>query len=754
MAHFRRAEVLRSVVVIFATLIWVLIFELSAKAGDTLEIQAHNDTEIEWFGNFDEKVNLPNDTISIRQVKLNLTIECNDQSCGFEANPLRIQVLKPTDDFDTSKQEQPIFKVNGEVVDTFRFSFTPTYQYYFDSVSGQMDSVRNDSLEVVRFTDNDNPSIPTDTLYVWPAGYSNPIFDSMGNQTGQKYVAPDTFWTLDHHVYHNIDQNFDSYELGRIQTPFGGYMDSEVKGFDKNWSHTYEFDVSDFSTILRDSVIIRLRNEGWPSNYKSSLSMEYVKGQPNREVDSVRSLYLGSFPYVDQFRIDSMLSSTNFQIPKNVDAAKLKLIISGHGSRNNKDCGAFCKKRYFVNIDGQEVFNKAIWREDCGINPIYPQDGDWVTNRANWCPGMKTQSHDLVLNKKWLDGNRHSLDLSLQPIQWSGIEPPYYLISAQLVTYDSIPKRDIAIEEILAPAQKDEFARKNPVVLNPEIRIKNEGSQPINSVQIRYGMTEGNLLTFNWSRKLLPMQARDIKLPAEPNWLGTGEKFKVKLKSNIGSNEEHQANNEAYSTIKAPFTLPPSFVLNFRSNFKADENQVEIRDAKGRIHYERGDFIPNSTHKDTIELVQGERFRLVLTDKGGDGLDYPFQNEGQGAFNIMSPYRNDTIKSFTGNFGDSLTFEFQVVRSTNRIEARSQKQNGITIEPNPAQDQVHLHFEEINEDEVKVQVINVAGKKVYQKNGVETGLSFQIDTKSIEPGIYFVRVQGSNRWFSEKLLVK
>ena len=44
------------------------------------------------------------------------------------------------------------------------------------------------------------------------------------------------------------------------------------------------------------------------------------------------------------------------------------------------------------------MYTQEIWRDDCGENPLYPQGGTWIYDRANWCPGDKatTREHELT----------------------------------------------------------------------------------------------------------------------------------------------------------------------------------------------------------------------------------------------------------------------------------------------------------------------------------------------------------------------
>ena len=44
----------------------------------------------------------------------------------------------------------------------------------------------------------------------------------------------------------------------------GGY------GYDNNWEHRYVYDVTDYQSILRDSVEIEVHYQGWSSGFSAT----------------------------------------------------------------------------------------------------------------------------------------------------------------------------------------------------------------------------------------------------------------------------------------------------------------------------------------------------------------------------------------------------------------------------------------------------------------------------------------------------
>tara|TARA_B100001093_G_scaffold496650_1_gene542613 strand:+ start:360 stop:878 length:519 start_codon:yes stop_codon:yes gene_type:complete len=65
----------------------------------------------------------------------------------------------------------------------------------------------------------------------------------------------------------NVYEVTEKFELGRLITPYGNYMDWDQPTdpndlYDENWEHSYIFDVTDYAPLLTDSSLIRVHYDG------------------------------------------------------------------------------------------------------------------------------------------------------------------------------------------------------------------------------------------------------------------------------------------------------------------------------------------------------------------------------------------------------------------------------------------------------------------------------------------------------------
>ena len=68
------------------------------------------------------------------------------------------------------------------------------------------------------------------------------------------------------------------------------------------------------------------------------------------------------------------------------------------------------------------------WDSDCGENPIYPQGGTWIYDRANWCPGKRAQTFDHEISNYITSSDSVEINVNFQSYSWSGTQTPilYY----------------------------------------------------------------------------------------------------------------------------------------------------------------------------------------------------------------------------------------------------------------------------------------------------------------------------------------
>ncbi|MFD2552186.1 peptide-N-glycosidase F-related protein [Bizionia sediminis] len=195
-------------------------------------------------------------------------------------------------------------------------------------------------------------------------------------------------------VYANVkvldNDSGELYEIGRYITPYWNDNSQLPRGF--------EFDVTDFKSLLTGATELRIRTECWNADgYEVSVDFDFIEGTPDYPYYAVSRVLnyddwsSSGVPYgvSHSFDLDKTIS-----IPGNAESTHLRTIISGWGHATPYDaggrgCAEWCYRTHSIKIDGANTFDHYMGPLGCASNPVNNQNpGNWRPDRAGWCPGM------------------------------------------------------------------------------------------------------------------------------------------------------------------------------------------------------------------------------------------------------------------------------------------------------------------------------------------------------------------------------
>ena len=611
-----------------------------------------------------------------------------------------------------------------------------------------VDSTINAPVQILTYTDSvSNPGVATDSMKVWPSYYNNYVYNSSGVAIDSTLVPADSTLT---EVYYNYYKKFPQiirYELARYITPYGN-------GLSMGSGWTWTFDVSDYRTLLKDSINLEA------GNWQELLDVKFlmIKGTPPRDIISIRNLWNGGFNYGQPSDpIESHLPALNANIPINAFNTRWKSRITGHGMDTPENCAEFCAKTHTFLVDGVQQFSKSVWRDNCGLNPLYPQGGTWVYNRSNWCPGAEVWTYDWELTPFTTPGTVVNLNHNVEDYTNTG-GWDYYQIEDQLVTYGA-PNftLDAAIEDILSPSTDQMFARYNPVCTSPVIRIKNTGSTTLTSLTITYGMNGAAPSTYTWTGSLPFMQIAEVTLGTF-NWVPGATDFTVTLSNPNGGADQYPYNNTKVTKFTYPPVMPAQFYVEYKTNTYYTEDSYTLKDAAGTIILSRDptNTIANTLYKDTVTLANG-CYTFELDDTGGDGLSF-WANTAEGSGYVrfrkaVSP--GSILKSFGADFGQQIYQQFTVGLTDGVNDYIMSDKSTLNVYPNPTDGHVYIDVNLSSKKDGTVEIYNVLGKKIYDYAFKSlTAESIEADLSNFGNGVYFVILKSGNEMITKKLVIQ
>lgn len=549
-------------------------------------------------------------------------------------------------------------------------------------------------------------------------------------------------------------------ELGRVITPYGSYMDNNQNGFSNQWSHRYAFDVTDYVHLLQDTCDIRARYSGWSSGFSVTLRFDFIEGTPPRDILSIQNLYSGSKNYTSSADFESTYFTPKTVLaPANATSARIFSTITGHGFDNNVSCAEFCQRQYTVNTNGTALGNALIWKDDCGSNPIYPQGGTWVYDRAGWCPGSKGDIHEYEWSTFTTGAN--TIDFDMQNYTWTGNQAPSYTVDGHVVFYGANNfTNDVSLIDVIAPSKHEEHLRQNPFCGNPVVQVKNLGSAPMTTIVIEYGLSGAGLCTYAWTGNVAFLDEVTIELPTL-QWQGANPAdptFTATIVSVNGTTDEFPEDNSMQTSYEVPEILTyPFLLLGVQTNNNPTETSYSIKDKDGNVVFQRaqGSMNANTLYKDSLFLSDG-CYTLTVNDAGGDGLGWWANTaQGTGQVRFFSPFFTFVaIKTFQIDFGNELEYNF-VWNSVDSIQSACSNVIATTplskemelyhaLYPNPTTGTCTVEIGSVQEQRYTCTIYNIMGKVVKQQQvPTTTHQTLQFDLEDQPAGVYLFEVVGA-----------
>jgi Peptide-N-glycosidase F, C terminal/Secretion system C-terminal sorting domain len=545
----------------------------------------------------------------------------------------------------------------------------------------------------------------------------------------------------------------DTLELTRVITPYATDWLPATGGPGRK--HDYVTDVTDYAEQLTQGPrSLRYLYDGYSWGFTVTLYFEFIEGTPARDILGVKKVYEGWMPFGKTNEpIENKLTPKSIYIPGGpvVDRVELKNIITGHGSDGNQ-CAEFCSNYYEVYANNQYVTQQQLWRDNCGRNPVSPQTGTWVYDRANWCPGQAVQPLRHNLTQWATPGTNMEVNLDMEPYTspTQGNTGGYIWHSQLLVCGPpNFSAADADLREIISPTTDPNYARDNPACAGAKVVLRNGGAAPLTSVTFRYKAGSGAWLTYPWTGNLAFLRDTVVALPLPSTALlsATGGTFTVVTEQPNGLADPNRYNDTLRSQYAATVALPAQFRVSFTTNASVvtgrSETSWRLLDELGAVVKQRVQNRASTNYLDTVNLAPG-CYTLQVLDAGCDGLAWwANPNAGNGSLRLLRATSGQVVRSISGDFGCESNLRFRVLTPTGLADAALPTL--LDVYPNPTPDGLlTLDFSLPTRQDVTVNVRALDGRLVRRTvlSGVEAGLK-SLDLRGLPSGIYLLQCDGS-----------
>lgn len=600
-----------------------------------------------------------------------------------------------------------------------------------------VDSVQNYPNTVYSFVVNNNSIQPLDTNWYYQAGYTfvydgdnGNLLDSVMNwQTGTINITDLNYF-----------QKFPSaFQLVSFVTPYGINLDLGMGG------KTWVFDVTDYAPILKGWKRMFI-NGGGERQEDMDIKFMFIVGTPPREVKDINNLWRVEPPGYQAIMNDDKYEPRSVPLDPASVSYKIRTAITGHGQE-----GEFIPRNHYININGgAKEFTWDVWKK-CSENPVYPQGGTWIYDRAGWCPGMATDVKEMDITSYVSPGGTALIDYGLDTA-WGSSN---YWVSNQLVNYGPANfTLDAAVVDIKNPSTKVEYARNNPICRHPQVVIRNTGSTALTSLTIEYWVNNNTVKdTYQWTGNLAFMETAEVSLPASANlWSAitapSGNVFHVNLRNPNGGSDAYTLNNTFQSVFNITEVVPSNFIVQFKTNLVGAESSYKIVDQDGNLVFQRNNMANNLLYRDTFNLGGG-CYSFIVEDTDEDGIDFWANNDGIGYVRFRKG-DGSALKIFEPDFGKSIVYNFTVDYPLSYEEIYEP----ITLQvyPNPARSQFTIEMNEGGKGNIRL--FNQFGQEVFAPF-TRQGHRWIFQSGQLARGMYYVQLTDERgRTVSKKMILE
>ncbi len=539
-------------------------------------------------------------------------------------------------------------------------------------------------------------------------------------------------------------------EIARFITPYGN-------SFTSTWHSEFHLDLTDYAGFLRDSVEIEYQHTGYETNvgkgWSVTVDFEIIEGTPIMPLTKFTQLWDGSFDYGNAANpIDNYLQPDTIVTDSSTKTMRMRVLQSGHGS-DGAGCAEFCSKTRSIYNNGVLIGQRAIWRTNCGLNPVYPQAGTWIYSRGNWCPGawVVPDFYEVPV----IGGSSNILDVNMQTYT-SSSPSARYAFNAQLIEYGQHSNAlDASIEEIYSPNDMFEYSRMNPVCDNAKINIRNNGSTPINSATIKYGIEGQPESTHNWVGTLVSNKSVDITLGDVIAPVAGNQKFKAYISTINGATDQYNYDDTARSSALIPPAYDSVFVFVFKTNNQPSQNSYNLKNHAGTTLYARnvGSLVANTTYRDTFRLAPGGCYRFTFTDSGNDGLSWWANTAGGTGSARFAKLNNAAIKVFNPDFGSQIFQSFTVSLAPNAVSEVGNEFK-LDVFPNPSSGPVNFEVSLPQAEDVTIDIYSSVGQLLVSEQYKKISHQFiDLDLSNLSAGIYYAKIYSNNYSATKEIVI-
>jgi hypothetical protein len=344
----------------------------------------------------------------------------------------------------------------------------------------------------------------------------------------------------------------------------------------------------------------------------------------------------------------------------------------------------------------------------------------------------------------------------------NGVTDSQILSAAQVTpTYTNVPASTASLTAILNDFNAECNTSSS---ISPVVKVKNTGAA-ISSVDFSYSVNGGTASTYTYSTPIVAFGSANVTLPAISFPVAGSNNVAITLTSVNAGSGTVGGTATLSKVISSSATVGTVITLNINTDNYPTETSWELLNASNVVVSSGGpyagsangggaDALKKKSHE--ITLPGPGCYSLKLKDEYGDGVSYGTNPNGGVGFSV--DYNGAQVYSMlkpTWDFGPEVTIEGIVLSGTASISDEDFI-TGMSLYPNPAENQLNVSVNMENSNMVNFRVVNAQGQLISNEN-ISMGSSnsvHSLDVTSLAAGVYTIQIIADGKVSSKPFIKK
>lgn len=392
------------------------------------------------------------------------------------------------------------------------------------------------------------------------------------------------------------------------------------------------------------------------------------------------------------------------------------------------------------------VIEKYIYLPNAGSNgedDFYNVMKKLLPNQAGTnLPAMEAGDY-IILQFEWEHQNVYDLDelAAVGFVQNNDNKEVLQAANSSDVLFDPMFANDAEVTMV----QNISYTNCNGMI-QPEIMIRNNGSDALTSMDVHYTVNGGDPVVFSWTGNLGFLESEMVMLPESDFSVIEENELVITLEDPNGVADEYSQNNVRTVAIDQAPLGDEEMTLYMILDDNPEETTWEVTNYQGDVIHEGGPYTtPGETILEQLSFTSTNCYTFTIYDAGGDGLS----QGGSIAFGFGSNYLINAV-----NFGSKaeaqFSIEFTGVNDQDILEE-------FNVFPNPADDVLNISFTLKKQSTYSCTLLNAAGQEVLKEESVKAlsgGQSVRVHLNGLNPGVYYVQIKADTFSRTEKVIVQ